>query len=389
MAVRTRVCGWEGEFLRQWSEGSGTIAGVTTTLGAARSGGFGLRIAASASSPNIQGKQNAPVATDYFVGRIYFRYDSALPAADSRIMMWSTGTTRYRLLFRTSDDILRMEHDTAGVQNEVQNGPAIVADQWYRLDFLFIGQSATEDQQMQWKIDGIDQPTLGPNNTYLGGITFWTLGTDVSSTFTLNFDDMVSIDNTDGTGGDPEAATVLARYPIGEGYVKRLATTGVGTHNTESAFGTSAGTIADSWQLLDQLPMNGTTEYITQPTLDTAAYLEYLHDDLALDETTINAIAVYAGLYNNSGIATSDLDVHVLDGASDIHYLSSPAGTAVSSRDAGLTTGPFTRDDVNALRTRVGYSSDNNPVPRCASVFFEVDVEQGEDIEAYWGVALS
>lgn len=377
MAKRIRVCGFEGGYPRQWSQSSGAITGITTTVGAARSGNYGLRIAPSASTVNIQGTQNAPVATGYMVGRCYINFDT-LPSGDCSLMSWFTGTTRYRLLFRSSDGILRMEHDTNGVQNEVQDGPVIAADTWYRFDFLFEGQSEEggNNRRMAWKIDGVDQPEVGGNNTYLGGVTFWTLGCHANATYTLFIDDITSVDNTDSVGTAEEDAEVLAAYPLGAGAVKALRPNGVGTHNTESAFGTSAGTLADSWQLLDQDPMNGTTDYVLQSTLDTNAYLEYTFEDLAATEDP-QYVQLYSGLYNNSGIAASDSRVHFIDGATDTDAIDDAAGTAVISRHnlAGFDVDPadWTVDRVNALKARWGYSSDVTPNPRCASLFYEVD----------------
>lgn len=375
MAVRELVFGFEGGTPRQWSGGSGAITGITTTSGAARTGNYGLRLAPSASIVSIQGTQYAPVAAGYLVGRTYLNFD-VLPTGDCSLMSWFTGTTRYRLLFRSSDGILRMEHDTNGTQNEVQDGPVIAADIWYRLDCMFVGQSATAGEgtpkrRMQWSVDGAAQPTVGPNDSYLGAVTFWTLGNHANATYTLFLDDIVSIDNRDATGDNNE---VKALYPWGESGVKALKPTGVGTHNTSSVFATSAGTIADSWQLLDQDPMTGLTDYILQNSIDTAAYLEYTHADLATDEEP-RAVAIHTGTYNTTDIATSVIDIHSIDGATDT--LSIPgtiAGSVVKMQIAGVPGRPWTQTRVNALLSRVGYSSDVTPNPRAASVFFEVDI---------------
>jgi hypothetical protein len=243
---------------------------------------------------------------------------------------------------------------------------------------MFVGQSAAATgegapkRRMEWMIDGVAQPTVGPDDSYLGGITFWSLGTHTAQTFTANYDDVISVDNLSAIGDNDE---VKARYPIGEGYVKRLAPTGVGTHDTEGAFGTSSGTIADSWQFLDQVPMTGTTDYVLQSTLDTGAYLEYTYGDLDAGETTIHGVAVYAGLWNGSGSVVSDIDVHVVDGGTDSPFgLFTSAASTVDTRTAGVPGSPWTRDRVNALLVRVGYSADADPNPRCSSLFLEVDV---------------
>lgn len=393
MTVRERVYGFEGGAPRQWSGGGGgAITGITCTVGAARTGNYGLRIAPSASIVNIQGFQNAPVAAGYFVCRPCIRFESALPTGDCSLMSWFTGTTRYRLLFRSSDGILRMEHDTAGVQNEVQNGPVVVADTFYRLDCMFVGNAAsatgegTPKRRMQWSVDGIAQPTVGPVDTYLAAITFWTLGNHANATFVMHVDDIVSIDNTDGSGDSDETK---ALYPWGESGVVGLKTVGVGTHNNSSVFATSAGAIADSWQLLDQDPMTGLVDYILQNTIDTAAYLEYTHADIAADVSP-RAVGVHTGTYSTSGSQSSVINIHSIDGAND--YASIPgsvAGTTVQMQNAGVPGRPWTQARVNALLSRVGYSSDVTPNPRAASVLFEVDVETITGPEAGWGVLLS
>jgi hypothetical protein len=366
MTIRQVVCGWEGGEPTQFA--SSISGSVTCTSGAARTGAYGLRLVASASAPSAF-YQYAPVPLTKIVKRVYFRYESSLPGADCHIMQWSdSGTKLYRLIFRASDGAVRLEHVSGGVRDEVQDGPVMVGGTWYRLD-LRINNGTT--QQMEWQIDGVAKPTVGPNVNYIAGVFGWTFGTGTAQTFTLNIDDAVSLD---GQNDGPDSSTVAALYPLGAGSVKRLPPTGVGTHNNSGDFATSAGTIANSWQLLDQQPMLGAADWVSQTVLNTASYLEYTHEDLGATETVIHGVRWYAG-GSNDPFNQSDIKGHGIDGASDTLLWSGiPAAFSAVVVPGAVPHWPWTASEVNALKTRIGYSGDVTPNPQLRSVFIEVAI---------------
>lgn len=373
MTIHTGAFGAEGGTPRQWDTGA-PLAAVTVTAGAARSGTYGLRLNPSAASCHTD-RQLAPSPARQFVGRLYKRFPSALPAADSFLWRWPETAQSYRLRFESSDSTLRMGHyNSGGTLEEEQTGPVIAAGAWVRIDFtIFLASHSGggTNKRLEWQVDGVAQTTVGPNSGYVGGGSNWRLGDAASQTFDLNIDDAVYAYTNDLA----DEATVDGLYPFGEGYVKRLATTGVGTHANATSFGTSTGTIADSWQLLDDLPIDTVTGYVEQTTIGGSDYLEYILDDLTTDEVP-NALQVYfarrssASLSNNAGI-------HVVDGATDnaiydSTWLDSSSPWSISQNSVpGL---PWSRDRVNALLLRFGYSDDVDSIPRLPAALIEVDV---------------
>lgn len=289
-------------------------------------------------------------------------------------MTWDGGggapTKRFRLLFQNSTSKLRMEHFQT-VQDEVQDGPVIAADQWYCLDY---GLGRGGAQQMEWSIDGDAQPTVGPNAGYISGQLFFILGNNVGSqTYVLDIDNFASYD---GQNNAADETIVDALYPIlgaDDGYVKRLPTTGVGTHVHSGDFGFSAGVVGDSWQLLDQLPMLAATDWVSQTVLDATSYLEYTHEDLASNEEPIGVQWWMGG--NNAFFNQSNIRLHGVSGATDMALIAGIPADFVAHAARGIPTlFPWTAAEVNALLTRIGYSTDVTPNPQLNSAFIEVDL---------------
>lgn len=382
MTVRVIVCGWEGGHIQQFSDStSGTMS---ATSGAARSGGYGLKINPTAGASRVFRQYSATPLSDS-VGRIYFRYESSLPAADCNIMDWDSNSGKfYRLIFQNSTSKVRMEHITSGVRDEVQDGPVLTGGTWYRLDWR-LGTAGAK--QMEWQIDGVAQTTVGPNAAYFGAMFGWSLGNAAGSqTYVLNFDDSISVD---GVNDATDNIIASALYPIGEGYVKYLPTTGVGTHNNAGNFGFSSGVAADSWQLLDQLPMLATTDWVSQTVIGTGDYLEYTHGQLASNEVP-NGVRWYIGGLSEF-FNPSNIKLHGLDGASDYTLITDLGADFVAHvRSAQAPVHPWTQSQVNGLRSRLGYSSDVTSNPKVYSMFLEVDVKIQSEPEgwpdAYLGI---
>lgn len=374
--------------------------GATASAAAARSGAYGGLINPSASIVN-RSYQLSPAPTHTAMGRIYFRFPTALPSGDIDMMRWNGSTLAsagYRLWFINSDDTIRMTHySSTNVLQQSQTGPVIVADTWYRLDWMFHGSSASQEE-MRWIIavageEGTEYTPVS-DSTFLGSFVFWRLGSGNSQTCTLHLDDAILIWGTDsGEGGD-----VGDSWPLGDGYVKRLAPEGVGTHSGSGSFAASSGTLADSWQLLDNLPMNTATGYIEQNIVGTGDYLEYTMSGLDADETLINAASIYASV-RSSGLASNNFKVHVIDGANDLTVfnaawldISSPWGINDNGVPVSGTNewgeGAWDQARINALLVRVGYSSDVDSIPRLPAFQIEVDISEAIEEDGYWEILL-
>lgn len=388
MTILAYTNGFEAQTHRTWQNTTLTAASVTG--GAARSGSYGLRLNPSAAASGLS--YSLSIGAVYaMVGRIYVKFPGSLPGADIDFMRLANGTDSYRFEFRNSDDAIVVKGYDAGVLIETQTGPTIVADSWYRIDFHVHGGSASGGEFLDWSVNDTAYARLDDSTGYASPST-WMLGSSTSQTMDVYFDDAVVIWNT--VSG--ETSEIDAIYPIGPGYVKRLAPTGVGTHQNDTSFGTSSGSIADSWQLIDNLPIDTTTGYIEQTVIGASDYLEYTLDNLAADETNPRVVSCFFSK-RSSGIASNNAGIYVIDG-SNINEIedsvwtdtSSPwqtidtgavpvAGTGTDRYDAGASG--WTRDRVNALLLRWGFSSDVDAIPRLPAAHLEVEVE-GVDLNA-------
>jgi hypothetical protein len=379
MTVHQFCTGFEGGTERDWFDSSLGSISVSTT--AALSGTYGGRINPSAG-PSQWDLSFSPAATTIGIGRFRFKFNGSLPAARSFLMRWPNSAQSYRLIFDPADNTIRMAHyNSSSVLEEERTGPVITAGTEFYLDWL-VGNGAN---QMMWQIDGVSQTTVGPNAGYTGGFGVIRLGELNNQTMDLFVDDIVVLWTNDA--GD--VASVAGAYPIGDGYVTRLAPIAAGTHSGSGSFGVSTGVLADAWQFLDDLPSDTGTDYIEQTTIGTGDYVEHEHADLATTETRVDAVVVHAAI-RSSFINANNAKIHVIEGANDYTvynqiWLSgaSPWPIAVS----GVPTYPWTPSKVNALKSRWGYSSDVDSIPRLPSIYFEVAVGTAEDF-GYWDMLL-
>jgi hypothetical protein len=318
------------------------------------------------------------------VGRFSLKFAGSLPTgAIKAISYWggnNGGTVSgYRLEFDPSDNKLKVSRiDGAGVRTSTSTGPEIVADTQYLIDFRNEGALLTWD----WMVDGVAQPQLTDATSFL----HWVFGINASQTFSCYIDDIALVYNS--TSG--EDATVRGEYPLtSSGYVRALYPTSNGPNNTESAFSTSSGTIADSWQLLADFPLATTTGYIQQDSTDTAAYVQYGFEALGANESPANDAVAVVGEVRTGSALGNNAELHLIDGAGDlVVYDGIWSGSGVNWVAPTLFDQAFTKASVDALGVRWGYSSDASPIPRNGGLLLEVFVTTEEELEAYWGVGL-
>jgi hypothetical protein len=392
MTIWAYTNGFESGSLRSWGSPD---AGAAVTSGAARSGDYGYNTSPSAAVENIEFTMD-PAAVRKGIGRIYFRLNST-PGADYSIMSLGSTSDAWRFMIDSADNSLMAIAWVSSANVQEEHSDPLTQGVWYRLDFLTSG-SSDGNEYMQWSLAADGDPavaytTLGPDASYPSGYTTWRLGSSSSETRDVDFDDALIIWNA----SSDESASLVAAYPLGDGYTRRIAPNGYGTASGDSSFAVTTGTLADSWQVLDGLPMETTADYISQTTIGTGDYLEYTFEDLASDgsEDSIQVVMPYYAQHS-SGVSSNNFKVHIIDGATDNTAFSgawldsggSPwaiynnyglnlEGT-FSSGDRwapGGDANEWTRARVNALLMRLGYSSDVIDVPRVPAVEFEVAIQ--------------
>jgi hypothetical protein len=233
---------------------------------------------------------------------------------------------------------------------------SVSAATWYRLDLLL--RANTNPRSADWQLDGVAQVPLSSagaastvNRLRLGSA----VATDV---YIANYDDVM----LSATAGD---------YPIGEGTVVPLRPDGVGTHSSPASFRHEDGSAIDATThlRLDDDPAATATDYVRQEAASAVAYPE-----LGLGDTSAGRIVGVSGMSLTTPRrlrrTTAGRGLHA-DGAilfsGDMSEAALSYRSAIVPRPTGWTT-----PAVNALRARLGYSTDVSPQPYWDALLLEV-----------------
>jgi hypothetical protein len=241
-------------------------------------------------------------------------------------------------------------------QGSTVNGPNITDGNWHRID-LHVDTTGTT-YTIDWQVDHAAQTQLVDTGNTAG----WTApgylyGTSVTTaTLVFDIDDLLS---------SPDAGD----YPINGGadyFIGSIKPNADGTHNAgtnvmEDQAGADIGAVT-AFNLLDDFNPIDTANFVRQVAIGTGNYAEVLFTDVS--ETNILA----ASLLVIGGAATAvspDAEVRLYDAADNLHLIFHD-GEMVSGSNAvlsGMTTipapgGGWTKDFLNGLKLRVGYSPD-------------------------------
>ena len=399
MTYDFRAVGWETGLAVEWGSIS---AAASVSSSAAHTGTYGLRISPSGATSHSVSLHDT-VNHAQHVG-FWFRYPNSLPSADHAIFLTPervpSADTLIEVMFRDSDNTVVVNgRQTGTILGTIEGFPVSVGN-WYYIELLIYGAAPTGDPQFTvWMAeDGDAEATdLGTfSSGSLGGsYNEMTLGVNQVKTFEIDIDDFFR----EATDDSANFADVVAACPT---YCKRLEALfpdGVGTHNEAGEFTASTGTLADSWQLIDDAPpwtaaLPG--DNIAQTTTGTAKYLEYTVEDL-----TLGAGEDIAGCVLHGWVATTSALGNVFRPQGVVQGVATGFGIGGGINANGLwlrtginifhaTTdvyGQWTEDDVNSLMMRFGYSSDVSPIPRLAAFFVYAVVGVGGLSGAYWGIA--
>jgi hypothetical protein len=333
-------------------------SGVSADASVHRNGSYSLRLApnyaATYAAASMSGAGSAAAT------RFALRF-SALPTATTGLAAWVPAAGTWgALMYDAASGRFGVQWGTDAMALGTV-GPAVGA--WYVVEMQV---TLSNPRTIQWRIDGIDQPSASsaePSSS-LVWLGFGT--TDSNAAYAANYDDII-------------ASRAASDYPIGDGKVLALRVNGVGSHDGSNRFRNddNSGIDGDSWTRVDDVPADSTADYVKQVTAAGNRYLEFTFADTA--ETCINAVGALlayhsAGSGNNSGTAS------IFNGGSESVIFSgrmnsttlSYAHTVVSPGGAAWTTAA-----VNSLVARVGYANDVNPNPYWDALLLEYDVPVG------------
>jgi hypothetical protein len=291
-----------------------------------------------------------PASGVMMVGRFYFLVH-AVPGTTSEIFMavQSAGSSlRFRI--NPSTYLLTVSFGTGSARTY---GP-ISLDVWYRVDFR--ANIAGTISYCDWQVNGVDQVQVQLTQT-ASVFTYYQPGCNTATTHNFYIDNAIfSTSNGD--------------YPLGDGFTEVLKPTADGTHNSGTVIKNTGGVVIDgtpgktAYDLLDEIPMTSTADYVQQTGIDVTKYAEV--DFTPTARTSIlGAMAVLA--YHASGTAANNGQARIRDSAGQetIVFSGDMSESSLFFKTAMVTVpaAGWTQTTVNGLLGRVGYSSDATPVP--------------------------
>jgi len=345
---------------------SNVTGGPTIEAAAKKSGNYGLRIYKTGTAALCYVNPPSTPATSIIVARLDFCYHTFPSSARSEIFCQCPSGSDHYIGIRSSDHAL-----IAGVNGQVVPdvvGPVVSIDIWYRLNVRMVLNSGTFT--VEWKIEESDQTQFV--QTGVSGYTTWA---DHNLGFHLNAaTGELWIDNVafSITSGD---------YPI-SGVGKGLSPNGPGTSspNPATKIYDNGGTLVNDASNpanieLDDVPISMNSDYIKQTTIGASDYVEVAFADLS-DALSVNGARGLLA-YMSSGTSLNNGTTKVIDedgtGTNIFSGDMSESSMFYKSVQLPNPVGGWDQAAVNALKCRVGYSSDISPVPYWENLMIEVD----------------
>lgn len=368
---------------RHWGVVTGAPAIETSIV---RSGSRSLKFVAAATRPYMS--KNGVASQTVCYGRVYFRTSSAAPSADMTIVYVDSGTSASSAYFRIKTNGVFDASFNSGTG--AVNGPTIVADTWYGLEFE--SNVAANPNTIKWRTWSADTgwvtqtavsvaqaaatiSTAGPTIGLVGGPT---------SDVTVYMDDVVL---AVGTSASEYWSDVVAK----PGRVLRYLPSADGAH---SAFTTGdfkynnstniANTATDVYTYLDDADQTSIADgYISQNVAGAGKYIRVAFaDEAAYGKPRFVAVT---STHHSASTSANEMHLRVSDNGSN--WTNVWGNWAAAGLDTSDTTahflhkvltakpsgGSWTTPAINAMEAEWGNSDDVSPVPYIDSVSLEVD----------------
>ncbi len=365
------------------TSGGGLFNTVTGTVAinatAKRSGSYGLQVHPLTAVSSYVAKT---VAVSTVVARFYV---CAHAAPGAEIFLLDLVNTVGQLGISLTTGLV--VKSWIGATSKV--GPTLSLDTWYRIEVKAYTGTTTHTIDFQ-VAEGDGAATAYDQNSVSGlssvSITSVRLGAKNGATADMYFDDLIVSDS----GTD---------YPFGAGSVIGLSPSADGTHNNPSDYmqdnaGLHIGDVT-AYDKLADVPLSTNTSYVKQTGNSTASYAEVQFADTTKGSINgVMAVLAYmsAATQANEGgciIRDSNGQETTVWGNPTTRADMSENSMFYKSAVVSTPSGGWTKDHVNALRARLGYSNDTNPVPYWENLILEVDGPVGENYSGTAAISFS
>jgi hypothetical protein len=340
-----------------------TITGTVSIVEVSRSGNYSLRVSKS-SSADFVAKSNLGGGT-VITMRLAIRF-SVLPTADqAELLKIDIGTGGDAVL---GFNFAAKKFTVGFAGGTAQSGPAsaLVDALWYRIDLRV--NVAADPHVIDWQVDGEPMPqasAAGGADTFAG---------------TVNLGSTVSGDGFGALYDDVLVSLAAADYPVGDGRILSLVPdTYLGKNDFTPAYlkdDTGTDLSAASHQLLDETPMNNTTDYVRQDIGSATDYwAEFGFDDVTR-ASCINGVSAVVALHSAGTVANSVRTAILTDGNERlVHSGDSVATAAGQYRSAIIASadGSWDAAELTAVTARIGYYRVGGSVPYWDGLRLEYD----------------
>lgn len=246
----------------------------------------------------------------------------------------------------------------------VSSASTVEPGTWYVVQIRLDPRTTTHTAD--WRINDVAQTSTSFGAAASSGTSF-VVGSTAAATFNANYDDMV-------------VSATAADYPIGDGKVLPLRLDGMGTSVGATNFLNDDGTAIDAttWSRLDEIPFGGGTDHVKQTVNSGTSYVE-----MTLEDTTEPCVrGVFARMAYDpqaTNQANNGKTVIVDGGVERTVHSGSMSGTIsnMQGREAAIpSASTWSPATLNALKARIGYSTDASPNPRWHALALEYDAPQ-------------
>jgi hypothetical protein len=294
-------------------------------------------------------------------------YLVALPAGGTNTYIshfTPTGGTGTAIVWVDSSGVI---HAQVG-SGTVQDGPTLSAGAWNRLDGYM--RRNVNPPTFDWAVNGTAQTqavgqalAATTNATHYLGVT----GSSNSNTEVI-YDCYVS-------------SSINTDFPLGEHYVLGYAPnedtdiSQVGSGAFQDISGTAISGGNPAWDNLDSRDFEQTAELLKQTGTDAAGFVEIGFEN-SVESTAPVAVRI-EGNFNAAGTTACDIEARIRSGTNEASWANGdPSETAGykggSTYDKEPVSGSVWTDTLfDALRCRIGYSSDANPDPWIYAILLE------------------
>lgn len=351
---------------------NGTGMSIDTTVYKDAVSPQSLKAVASASATYLQYAQ--VLGNGVMVGRFYVYFAGSLPSANHFFFTGpATDTTSAQIMFRSATG--KFNAYQSG-QTEVV-GPSASANTWYRIDFRFTWNSTTHT--IDWQVDGANQPQFSVGSQTNCTFNFARIGAVGATTATTNFCHLI-------------LSVTSADYPIGPGGTELLKPTSDGTHsNAANVLEDNTGADIDgstvfAYNKINSVPTSA-ANYIQCNNAGSANYVEVLFSDITATHSSILGALGLLAYTSATTTANNGACIISKDAFSTFTEIWGNPTTRQDYSD-GSTSNLFWKaailnnvtDDttVNALKARLGYSSDATPDPYWIDLYVEVAYYQAD-----------